>query len=270
MIPKIAHFYWGEEKLPYLRYLTLKSFCQHNPDWAVNYYVPKHRSHTKTWPTHEHQYELQGRDYTQCLAQLRIAIFEIDFADIGVSNNFPEVHKSDFLRWNILSNVGGLWSDMDILYFRPLGMDLHCSTYICHNPSYGHSIGFLLACEKNPVYRLAAKMSGDNYDPKNYQAVGSVIMNRINSQVYELDPATRNIQMDIVYAYNALNINEIYSPRIEGECLRFTDKSIGIHWYAGHGLAGDFQNGKIRNCLLLDFLKKGGCDAEFYNSIGHS
>ena len=40
MIPKIAHFYWGNEILPFLRYITIYSFSILNPDWEIKLYLP--------------------------------------------------------------------------------------------------------------------------------------------------------------------------------------------------------------------------------------
>jgi hypothetical protein len=107
------------------------------------------------------------------------------------------------------------------------------------------------------------------YDPLNYQGAGSIVMNEIHDKILRLDPNACNIPMDVVYPYDALHISEIFSPHITGAQTRLTDHTIGVHWFAGHGLAGEFQNGKIKDCLLLDLLRKEGYDAEFYNSIGH-
>jgi hypothetical protein len=42
--------------------------------------------------------------------------------------------------------------------------------------------------------------------------------------------------MDAVYAHDAMHIKDI----LDGTPARFTNKSIGIHWYAGHPLWGEF------------------------------
>jgi hypothetical protein len=55
-----------------------------------------------------------------------------------------------------------------------------------------------------------------------------------------------NIDMDAVYAHNALNIPDI----LNGKPSHFTDNSIGIHWYGGHPLWGNFikeTNGGLSN-----------------------
>ena len=148
-IPKIAHFYWGNEKLPYLRYLTISSFCKYNPDWKVRFYYPKYRQTKKTWNSKEHKYEIiVKKDYTEELKKLPITFVEIDFESLDLSNDLTEVHKSDYLRWFLLANVGGLWSDMDIIYIdsmNNISLNINdnneLNTLICYDWIKQNSIG---------------------------------------------------------------------------------------------------------------------------------
>ena len=49
-----------------------------------------------------------------------MVVIQVDFQIYNFNNDMPEVHKSDFLRLELLSTIGGLWSDMDIIYFKPM------------------------------------------------------------------------------------------------------------------------------------------------------
>ncbi len=245
MVPKIAHFYWGGETLPFLRYLTIWSFLKFNPDWEVRFYYPKKRTIGLSWPTHEHKYQVSGTDYTQILRQYvpavyhHVKIIEIDFSSLGFNDAAAEVHKSDFLRWHILSTEGGLWSDMDILYFKEMSLDLNHKAYLCTNREYGQSIGFLLSSPGNEVFHRIKCEALKTFNPKSYQSMGSFVLNRLNPELQHLD--YKNIPMDIVYAYDALHIPEIFKEN-DRIALRFTERSIGLHWYAGHQLAGKYIN----------------------------
>ena len=39
-IPRVAHFYWGHDYMPWVRWLTLKTFRHHNPDWGMVLWQP--------------------------------------------------------------------------------------------------------------------------------------------------------------------------------------------------------------------------------------
>ncbi len=241
MIPKIAHFYWGEVSLPFLRYLSIFSFHKQNPDWKINLYYPKIRHSNKTWPTHEQKYETNGPDYYPLLSKLPINQIEFDFKTAGIKDEISEVHKSDFLRWLLLGTDGGLWSDLDIIYFKPLNLGLSFNTYLCINQEYGNSIGFLLSCPDNKVFCYIYNKAKDTFSPDKYQSIGAPLLNRELEVIKTLDPQLQNIPMDIVYAYNALIIPEIFREPVSHP-VKFTERSIGLHWYAGHQLAGEYIN----------------------------
>lgn len=245
MIPKIVHFYWGSEILPFLRLLTIWSFIKFNPDWEVRFYYPKKRTTIMSWPTHEHKYAVSGQDYMETVTQFlpkvhpNVKIIELDFSLLMEYDEVSEVHRSDFLRWHILSTEGGLWSDMDIIYFRNIDIDLHNHTCFCVNNEYGHSVGFLLSAPKNKIFRRIKQKALAGYNPDNYQSMGSVVLNKLYPAGIRAD--FYNLPMDIVYAYNAHLIPEIFTEGPRG-ALRFTRRSVGLHWYAGHWLAGKYIN----------------------------
>jgi hypothetical protein len=262
MIPKIAHFYWGGDFLPYMRYLTIVSFIRYNPDWQVILYIPKTTIKEKSWGSHEQKYSILGKNYLTELKSLPIQITIFDFESIGISNSLSEVHKSDFLRWYLLYTVGGLWSDMDILYFKPIPA-FTFDVGICICP-YGHSIGFLPAKARSLYYKKVLQTARSFYDKQKYQGAGATVLNRYFKRVSDIlisfkDCIYHNLSMDIVYAYDAKNIKQIFCSR---SASKFTKNSIGIHWYAGDILAGKFMNGKGSPCLLEDLCKKEGYDME--------
>ena len=258
-IPKILHVYFGGKILPYARFMTIYSFHKYNPDWEIRFYFPHFPSISKSWITFEQKYELDVKDYFPELKKLGIRIIPVDFKVIGIDNSISEVHKSDFLRWYLLSTVGGLWSDMDILYFKSIN-ELsfnkpemkHLDTGVCIC-NYGHSIGFMLASKHNLYYKYIWERSKEAWNSNNYQSIGSVLSNKLFPKVETikktfptLNPI--NIPMKIVYAYNASNIKEIFQSTDMG---KFTPTSIGLHWYAGHTLAGEFlqkTNGGLESC----------------------
>jgi len=249
-IPKIAHFYWGESTLPYLRYLTIESFIKYNPDWTVILYYPKYRQQLHTWSTYEHNYEINfTEDYYEELKQLPIQFVEIDFDSINIDNNLSEVHKSDYLRWNLLSTIGGLWSDMDIIYIdsmNHLSLNIennkNMDTLICYDGRFKHSIGFLLSSKNNEYYKIIwNRCKTWEYNKLNYQTVGVDLLNSIMKTPESLQIRFPNLKIGniptvSVYPYNCSILKVIYESI---NMSYITNETIGFHWYAGYPRAGE-------------------------------
>jgi glycosyltransferase involved in cell wall biosynthesis len=249
-IPKICSFYWGNDKLPWLRMMSVVSFHKLNPEWKVIFYYPVERyTGNATWNTGEQSLKFTGEDYYNYFNNNYPGIEKraFDFKTLNISNQMPEVFKSDFLRWHLLSTEGGLWSDMDILYFKPMS-DFNKNkneyktrdTFICLNNGY-HSIGFLMASRNNNFYSRINQMAKGSFFIRDYQSAGSRLftkygLNNIqNIQALNIE----NIDMDIVYAIDSRNIPKIFEMN-NNHLLK--ESSIGIHWYAGDKLANDLVN----------------------------
>jgi len=261
-IPKIAHFYWGNITLPYLRYLSLLSFHKYNPDWKINLYVPIQKYKGKCLDTGGITFDFTGKDYYKGLKDLSVNIIETDFSFIGIdalANNKlsqkhlsrQEVYRSDFLRWHLLSTIGGLWSDMDIMYFKPIteidintNLNKKINTVISIHPKYGHSVGFMLSGQNNPYYNYIFNYAKEKFNPIDYQSIGVNLLNEkfpsteaIGKNFPNLKGTVKNIDVKTVYAYDALCIPTVYQS---SNMTRYTQNSIGLHWYAGHALAREY------------------------------
>jgi hypothetical protein len=185
---------------------------------------------------------------------------------LGISDDLAEVHKSDFLRWHLLSTLGGVWIDMDILFFKPM-TDLYFNfkgnenieTVFCSG-HYGHSVGFLMGSANNSYYDKLWQESHLRFKKETYQSVGVTLCNTLfPNPVYYSIPNSVNMSMDVVYAYDANHVKELYLNTMYVE--RIVDKSIGIHWYGAHQASGKFLNetngGLVKsNCLLGKYIQE--------------
>ena len=119
-VPKIAHFYWGGGKLLYMRYLSIKTFIKYNPDWQVIFWYPKEPFTGRSWYTDMYPAKIREeicKDYLPEVMKITSPM-AVDFKSLGARKNLAEVHKNDFIRVNAMYLYGGLWSDMDIIYFK--------------------------------------------------------------------------------------------------------------------------------------------------------
>lgn len=263
-VPKKLHVYWGTEPLPYLRYKTVESFMKYNPSWDVILWLPKYPAKVLTWSTRELDYKSVWDDCFPDLIALPIEKKFLNFEDFKFPNDASEVHKCDFIRYRILAEFGGVYSDMDILYFKPITKlkvnipeNKDKDTFVCIS-NYGHSNGFFMSAPDSKFFRRAAYHTLQEYRKENYQSLGPDLCNKYfpdMESVNKISPAV-NIDMEAVYAHDAQHIKEIYTNTKP----RFTENSIGCHWYAGHQLAGKFlkdTNGgkeRVPNNLIGNLL----------------
>jgi hypothetical protein len=154
----------------------------------------------------------------------------------------PEVHKADLLRWFILGQYGGIWSDFDVLYINPI-------TESIHNNMVGVGLCQYRAIPKQPLeylaigFMYAEGQSGKRffndlftygrdkfwYEPNirsRYQAFGAELLKgyleKYGSKVNFMDPR-------LVYPrFQHHQIKKYWSPE---PCD--LSHSIGCHWYGG-------------------------------------
>lgn len=244
-IPKILHVYWGGEKLSYIRFLTIKTFIKLNPDWKIIFLYPKQYTKATSWFTYENKNtSSEYTDFIPELKKLPLEFHEVDMNTYHISNNISEVHKSDFVRLIQLSQIGGLWSDMDIIYIRPmtefylnLPENKDVETFICNN-EYGHSIGFMMSSKGNKFFESLVNLALGEYEPHFYQTLGARLYNKHFSTmeaIYKLSSAI-NISMDVVYPSRAGDEADL----LKSHSIKVTDKTLGIHWFAGHPQWNDF------------------------------
>jgi len=255
-IPKILNTYWGNSKLPYLRLLTIRSFVHHNPDWTVRLYYPKIIYDGPMRDSKSEDFEFTGKDYWKDVPE-SVEQIEIDFDDIIDTSLLEECQhghitsfKAGFTRQHLLSTTGGFWSDMDIIYLKPMlslvlntPENAHLDTLVCIG-SRLHSVAFMGTSPANEYAQYTFKKAQRRFQPGVYQAIGVKIVNDefpamkfIKKKFPNLHVG--NIPMDVVYPYDTGTFEEIFESE---DVCRITKNSIGLHWYAGHKLAKSYIN----------------------------
>jgi glycosyltransferase involved in cell wall biosynthesis len=256
-IPKVAHFYWGAEKMSYMRYMTINSFKKMNPDWSVKLYIPKQLNSEKTWKDSFHQSDtedyLSEGDYFEKLKEMAIKIIKVDFPEH--IKRLGEAQKSDYLRWRVLYKEGGLWSDMDIIYHSPISniyinkmknKEVDNTISIIPDTGNSHQIGFYLSRPKNPMFKELCMLSSTKRDITMYQDLGCYLLNRylgtqekINNK---FDIKTINMDQNVVYKFDHQNLKKIYDCDIFKEKYLSDKTTIGIHWYGGAKISQEYNN----------------------------
>jgi hypothetical protein len=266
-IPKIVHFYWAGKKLSFLQMMSVYSFWQLNPDWEIQMHTCTDTNNKITWGTKEQEYSDNYEDFSVKLGEIPVKFNYHNFKDYGLSNELTEIHKSDIIRLFLLSRRGGIYCDMDILFIKPIeymecnipeNKDKDTFVSICH---YGHSIGFLMSSKRNEYYKdlyhKAYKIATINTE-LGYQQVGAPLINKYYREIHTIPGNVYNISMNTVYPYDANHISNMF---VGNDLSKITPSTIGVHWYAGHQLAGKYlndTNGGLTNlhqCVITSLLK---------------
>jgi hypothetical protein len=200
-----------------------------------------------SWPTPEQKYPISGPDYFDRLDTIKIHCVTFDMEPLGLSNQLSEVIKSDFIRWSLLSTVGGVWSDMDILFFKPLNLSMvgDANTVVCttYTPKMTYwSIGFLMSCPNNAFYSFLNEKAKQHSTPVAYQEVGTLFVRSLFksvSQIRTTFPGLNVYDLPQSVVYPILDIQAIYN---QNDVNSLVVDTIGLHWYGGFGLSGEYQN----------------------------
>jgi hypothetical protein len=243
-IPKKIYFYWGAEIMPYLRFMTIYTARKFNPDWYIILNIPKNPSKNYNWPGKENKNDLTGSDYMPLAHRLVDEVRTIDMEQFGLANDLPEVTKSDYLRLHLLANEGGLWLDMDIVFFRPISyafLPTDHLTYVCYQPHKPgtdpyHSIGLLAGGQGNQTWPKLLQHAKEDIGKYDYQAIGSPYYAK---HVDVSLPEVCNISNNIVYPNRWPE--KIWNDSAQVSLQGLRPETIGIHWYAGHPISAKFQ-----------------------------
>ena len=267
MIPHVAHFFWANDTLSWLRYMTLVSFRHFNPDWEMQihrYVIPHAR---QTWATMERQDFGSGNlgwckrfDYWPRVADLP-GVEVVDWQP--PCDVISPVHASDIFQWQMLSTAGGLYCDMDILFVAPVATAIRdlVDTYVCLYLDV-FPIGFLAACPHNQFYadvlRTATASQNENYQSAGCEAAVATIQSydtfipksprEMTTAAYEKcrlhavkmrhrNLSFVNLRRETVYPFWWDRVAEIFTARH----TTLPDGCVGIHWYAGAPLSQQFN-----------------------------
>ena len=257
MIPKTLHMYWDKTPMSWLQSLTPISFHKYNPDWTINVYTPKqiYTGDRKYIP------DYTGADYFHQIIPY-VNIIEIDLNDYSIDLTLHNILRSDILRYHLLYNHGGVWSDFDVLWLKPMEI---LKTTICiydFNGKQHHPIGILVSISAHPFYKIVIDKC-NSIQKTGHQAYGSSMLNNLfpdTDKVLKKYPDMIKIEYSRFYPYPLHNIKTLWDTTNKSAITNIT---MCVHWFNGHRISKLHINNGIKNCSMATILKR----EEFYDSF---
>lgn len=265
-IPKIAHFYWANSCLPWIRYLSLETFRRHNPDWEIVLYRPSvltlDERTSQQRPLSSGQY-LEGRieDWWSEVEKLGVKIVVIDIQkELSINLSYLpvpdliDVHSYDYLHTYLLIKYGGLHVNMDMLFYKSMEQGLF---NISENADYdviglaGDFDNFMMAKPHSEVMEnfLKDKLKVKKIDIiKNYSAIGPEVWGRVDS------PKVLRISPDTTEPY----VFETDYYR-KGDMFALSVETVAVHWHGSgtHTTYADLtlENYKSKTSLIAKLVQ---------------
>jgi glycosyltransferase involved in cell wall biosynthesis len=271
--PKLIFLYWDGSPLSYLNYLTVESFNSYNPEWKIIVFVPNKRTETISWKTNEQKIKYDKKCYFYKLYNIyNVVINKICLDKIGFKNNASEVIKSDYFRYYILKNHGGIWSDFDIIYtanieekmnFKENTIIFRCIGYHdTNNKANGtftyYPIGFFLSKPDSLFFKYILQNCNKYYDKNSYQCIGATMFNDLfkkKNNVFSIDPYVKILNNEY---YLPWHCNELeYFLKQMNNTLPMNN--VGIHWFNGGEMSKQYSislEDRINNFSIQCYLDK--------------
>jgi len=249
MIPRCMSFFWAGTPMSWLRYLSIRSFRAYNLGWEIRLYEPPR----PCMPARRKFSEYDDRDYSG-------PDYREQLAGLGVGRRtwrpplpgeLSPAHASDLFQWELLSGDGGWYSDMDVLYLRPVPDDWSQGDAVFCLEGGGMAIGFMGAAPGCRVFADVMAQSCEHLRPGAYQCTGVEAVYRAagvwplarNSSgngvkavegFRRLWPALRinTVPDSSIYYYDWISYVRLfdYDERVPPEC-------VGLHWFGGSAIS---------------------------------
>lgn len=272
-IPKVLHLYWDRSKMSRLQAITTESFHKLNPDWEINVYVPKqgYTGNAKYIP------DYYGEDFFHLVENADyVNIKEIDLDDYEINHDHHNILRSDIFRYHILYAIGGVWSDFDVVWLKPMehfrNIEYHGDTPIDEVNSIvsfirgthgGHSIGILIHCKNDPYMAAMIEHAKNVRPPFSHEIFGATLMHQHYPTLASYEETFGNVigvKFETYYPYiihpPAPTINSLYMAN-DTSCIN--NNVICLHWYNGHHLSKHYVNHAYgAPCSITTILKEEG------------
>jgi hypothetical protein len=270
-IPHLCHLYWDKSPMALLQVFTIYSFHRYNPDWHIIIYLTK-----QDWKTEigKNIYvpDYTGKDYFYLIEQLRyIEIQEIDLKDWEINLDAHSCQGSDIFRRNVLYQKGGVYSDFDVLWLKPIEYmeEIEClgnpkdfeSIVSYYEYTHGVSNVSNLISEPGSQYLYSLIEAQRKVKPPyEHQAFGADMVTAIYptwDSIVSKFPRMLGLKYETFYPYDTHFMDRLF---VANDLKPLESKNVMcIHWFNGNTFSKQFVNqDRFFNCSMTSILEKEG------------
>ena len=248
-IPKILHLYWGGGPMSWLQVQTVVTFHKHNPDWAIQVYTPVRKNEVGI----SYVPEYTGTDWFPVLSTFDyVHMWKVDLQKLGITVALHDILCSDIFRYSVLYEQGGVWSDFDVVWIKPISKltfvakpKKEAAAFVCFRRGTEgyHSVGILGAKEKHPMYlQLFEACIRRQCRGVEHQTFGSHLFNELfpNFEILQKQyDDVAGVAYHVFYPYTTIQLRFLYNTTDVGLIKHDT---LAVHWFNGHLRSKEFVN----------------------------
>lgn len=218
------HFFWADSPMSWLRYMTLKTFRDFNPDVPMVLHTTP-LTMRATWATSEDDENYTGQDWRP-----EIEALGVTSVPYTPPQPLPPQMACDLCRWDVLA-AGGMFADMDIIWTRPLP-EIEGDGVSCEN---GMLRMGLISGQAGGFFTRVRDLAHQRINLDAYQSVGTAVMYEI-AFGHSLNRFKEARGRDTIAALGLQNIPMEYVHPLtqyemeDGAC---PSEAYGLHWYGG-------------------------------------
>ena len=259
--------------MSFLSALTVVSFHRYNPDWRIIVYVPKEKYRGGKPRCLQHCLDYTGEDYFHLVkGKPYVEINVINTPHYGIRKDLPDILRSDIFRYKILHEFGGVWSDFDVLWLKPIselcnvdhvGISIKdMSGLVCmyETTFEHHNIGVMVhskgcAFLKSLISKTSELQKGGI--KLRHQMFGVCMLNSMYPAFDRIKINTiAGVKYETFYPYSIYNMKQLWK---ENDLKPIESRNVlCVHWFNGHELSKEYiNNGKYNlECSMTSILKK--------------
>jgi hypothetical protein len=267
-IPKICYLYWNTNPMALLYLFTIYSFHKYNPDWKIVLCILNKDDAIDRQRFNPPYRKYTGTDYFPVIKTL-------DYVEIRILDTFKySMHSilvSDIWRREVLFETGGVYSDIDMLWLKPIEEiknidcignpnDFEALVSFYNYTSGFHNVSNLIAEKGSPFFKAIMEKVSSVKKPYGDQAFGTDLLNKLYpdlSSIIQDFPRILAVKYETFYPYSTFNLRQLF---VEDDLTVIENKNVlGIHWFSGNEVSKEYINsGHFNKCSMTSILKREG------------
>jgi hypothetical protein len=251
--------------MSFLNVVSVLSFRKYNPDWKIIIY---NATQTPDDSKNRLQYvPYTGKDYFYILGELPyVEIRELDITKYRVHS----ILVSDIWRREILYETGGVYSDFDVLWLKPMkefkyidcigdSRDFEAVVSFYEYTKGFHNVSNLIAEKGSPFMQSMIEETARVRHPFGDQAFGTKMVNKMYPDLKSITdkfPRVLAIKYETFYPYSTFRMDQLF---VENDLAPIQSKNVMcIHWFYANSYSKAYINGETKDCSMTTILKKEG------------